>query len=861
MLKLHIECHLLRRSSWFIAMIMMVFICTNSMAQFPDFPPDTVSRSMDSKQMLWQLGIELPNLPSKLQDLNAPTDARPANPNAPEGNWTDDAGNIISRSSFGLWNNYSDTHNGFFPGGDSLRLGNYTPLNLFRLKDGNIISSPEEWWTKRRPEILADAQENLFGVLPPKDIWPTIKWTDDVLEGGTGSTAYIQKNIMGIIDISRYPSIKNRPIIQATLRTPVVAAGSVPVMIVYGGNIETYWNYCISQGWGVCIFNPNLLQPDNGSSLTSYLIGLINKGNWRKPSDWGTISAWSWGVSRLLDHLEADPSVDSRQVAVTGHSRYGKAALATMAFDERFFIGFPSDAGSLGTSMYRRHWGQDLENVGWDQEYHWMAGNFYNFMGPLQADTYLPRKVELLTVDAQAMLALCAPRPMFVNGGNKSTWSDPFGEYLAEKEATPVYELLGLTGLVMNDEKPVLDKAYIDGDLGYRYHNGGHTDAPDWPSFWDFARKYVDLSVVNVSPLSKAVSSGVGDSIMISIHADTIWSAKVDVDWVVLEDSLGHGNFDLMAHISDSNAADSARSGNISIAAPGLKDQVVSINQNPKAPSLVLSTTNIELENLECQSNFEINSNAAWTITSNVDWLTSSVLGGINSSKISLKAAANSLASSRSGIVNISSSGLESKEILVTQRGAAPLLSLFSNGFAPGLTGLQLEKDANSSATFFINTNSIPSISAEDDWLTVTSQKAFGTFYNISVTAEENPSNSPRQSHLNISVPNLEPKQIEINQYAGVTPVITLDTLNESKVEISTDFVTKAKDSSTDLLQIILKEEGRHFVKLMNSSGRLIDSFWSDSQQTLLPISNLSKGTYLVLVKKDKRMGVIRFIK
>ncbi|MBO6238052.1 MAG: acetylxylan esterase, partial [Bacteroidales bacterium] len=101
--------------------------------------------------------------------------------------------------------------------------------------------------------------------------------------------------------------------------------------------------------------------------------------------------------------------------------------------------------------------------------------------------------VELCPVDAHSIVALCAPRPVFFNGGTTSQWSDPYGIYLTAAAASPAYELLGRTGLVMKDDKPQVDKAYIEGDLGYRYHNGGHTDAPDWPAFFEFAKKYIDF--------------------------------------------------------------------------------------------------------------------------------------------------------------------------------------------------------------------------------------------------------------------------------------------------------------------------------------------------------------------------------
>jgi hypothetical protein len=475
-----------------VGLIAVSFTATVTVnAQFPSFPPDNVTNTMDRDQMMWQLGLSFPALPPKLQDPNAPPSSWPSNASDPEGNWTDGAGHTITRSGYGLWSNYDDVTQGFFPGPESLRVGSYSPINLLRMNDGTVITTPDQWWTMRRPEVFNDVQNQLWGVIPPNSILPAVSWSVVTSSGGSGSSAYIQKVITGTIDISRYPAVRNRPSISATLRTPVNAAGRVPVMVVIGAfSTDTYWNYCYPNGWGVCTFSPGALQPDNGAGLSSYLIGLVNQGNWRKPNDWGTLGAWSWGVSRLLDYFGTDASVDTTRVGVTGHSRFGKAALVAMAYEPRLAIAFPSCGGSLGTKMNRRHWGQNLENSGWDQEYHWVAGNFFKWMGPLNAGTYMPRKIELCPVDAHSLLSLCAPRPVFLNGGTQDSWTDPYGIYLTGVGATPVYELLGKQGLIMPNAKPQVNIGYISGDIAYRYHNGGHTDAPDWPAFFQFDTKY-----------------------------------------------------------------------------------------------------------------------------------------------------------------------------------------------------------------------------------------------------------------------------------------------------------------------------------------------------------------------------------
>ncbi|MDR0757634.1 MAG: hypothetical protein LBF85_07305, partial [Tannerella sp.] len=487
----------------------VIFICLNTFLcfqakpqqSFPEFPPKNVDNAMDFHQMLHQMGITLPDLPAKKDDPNLPESAVPSDPQNPDGSWSYN-GHNLNRTAWGLWDNYDDSSEGFFPGRDSFRIGRYTPIPLLKMNSGEEITSAKDWWEKRRPEIAHDLQQSLYGFFPPDDKLPGVKFNVVETIGGEGNNRYIQKELIGEIDISGYPEVRNKPFISATLRTPAFASGQVPVMIVIGGfrnTVDHYWNIVSPHGWGICSFSPNTIQPDNGAGLTSYLIGLVNKGNWRKPDDWGTIGAWAWGISRLIDYFETDRSVNSKAIGLTGHSRYGKATLFAAAFDTRIAIAFPSDAGSLGTKMNRRHWGQDLENSGTHSEYHWMAGNFLQWCGELIPGRYLPRKIENCPVDAHSLLALCAPRPVFVNAGNKSLWSDPYGMYLTLVHASPAYELLGCKGIVIEDDKPRIDVGYIEGTLGYRIHNGGHTDAPDWPVFFEFAAKFIAATELTVS--------------------------------------------------------------------------------------------------------------------------------------------------------------------------------------------------------------------------------------------------------------------------------------------------------------------------------------------------------------------------
>lgn len=478
-----------------ISLLILLGSCAAfAQSQFPAFPPANVTNDMDFQQMLDQMNIKLPDLPLRKDDPNRQEGTFMQKPDNPEGRWMYN-GHDLNRSLFGLWDNYDDTEEGFFPGRDSWRVGEYAPIDLLKMKDGKTVKNAKQWWEKRRPEIKYDLQNCLYGFFPKAEDLPAVEFKSMEFDSKKAGLEYTQVNILGQIDTKGYPAIKNAPTIAATLRLPKNIDKPVPVMILISWDmaIDQYWPIMSAQGWGLCIFNPNAIQPDNGAGLTDYLIGLVNKGNWRKPDDWGAIGAWSWGISRLVDFLLTDSRINPKGIGLSGHSRYGKATLYAAAMDDRISIAFPSDAGSLGTKMNRRHWGQDLENSAIPSEYHWMAGNFFKWCGPLVPGQYLPRKVADLPVDAHSIVAMCAPRPVFMNGGTTSQWSDPYGIYLTAAAASPVYELLGLKGFIMEDSKPVVDKAYIDGTIGYRYHEGGHTDAPDWPAFFEFAKKFIDF--------------------------------------------------------------------------------------------------------------------------------------------------------------------------------------------------------------------------------------------------------------------------------------------------------------------------------------------------------------------------------
>jgi hypothetical protein len=177
--------------------------------------------------------------------------------------------------------------------------------------------------------------------------------------------------------------------------------------------------------------------------------------------------------------------VNAKEVGLEGHSRYGKATVVAMAYDERFAVAFVSSSGEGGAKLHRRNFGELVENVAGSGEYHWMAGNFMKYAGPLNWND--------LPVDSHELVALCAPRPVFISAGTPGAgdgWVDAKGSFLAAVGAGPVYKLLGKKDMGASEFPPV-ETALIDGDVAFRQHNAGHTPGPNWPTFITFASRYL----------------------------------------------------------------------------------------------------------------------------------------------------------------------------------------------------------------------------------------------------------------------------------------------------------------------------------------------------------------------------------
>jgi lysophospholipase L1-like esterase len=399
--------------------------------------------------------------------------------------------------------------------------------DVLLLKNGKKVTTAAMWWNQRRPEIVEDFEREVLGRVP-KNV-PKVTWTvSNSVNAVVGSRPVAGKQLVGHVDNSSYPLISVD--LQMTLVTPADASGPVPVMMMFGrgglpqaagppapaapaggvssaGGDPPATQQLISDGWGYAYINPGSVQPDNGAGLTRGIIGLVNKGQPRKPDDWGALRAWTWGASRSLDYLETDKAVDAKRVGIEGVSRYGKAALVAMAFDTRFAVVLVGSSGEGGAKLHRRNWGEAVENLTGSGEYHWMAGNFLKY-GAAEA-VFGSKNAGDLPVDAHELIALCAPRLTFISYGvpekGDSKWLDRQGSYMAAVAAGPVFRLLGAKDLGASDDyqtekMPPVNVGLLEGQLAWRQHDGGHTDGPNWKYFIAWADKFLNRTPAGSTP-------------------------------------------------------------------------------------------------------------------------------------------------------------------------------------------------------------------------------------------------------------------------------------------------------------------------------------------------------------------------
>jgi len=476
-------------------------------------PPVTFTSEQDQQNMMDQLGIKVLR-PGPSGNENAPNHA-----------------------------NYDESKANPFPNVPD-------PLTM---NDGQRVTSAEIWQEKRRPELLEMFSKYVYGRVP-KDV-PAVKWHVNTVDHEMiGFTPVIAKDIEGVVENSAYPAINVHIRMMEVL--PARAKGPVPVLIMFGparfpnpneprgdelarvnsaykallvkqdpslkdifekhpaweplkespffqrpelnedGGLPNTWQL-VAAGWGFVLLDPTSIQADDGAGITRGIVGLVNKGQPRKPEDWGALRAWAWGAGRALDYLETDSAVDAKHVGIEGVSRYGKGALVTMAFDGRFAMVLVGSSGKGGATLLRRNFGEAVESLT-GGEYYWMAGNFMKY-GASEA-TFGSMTPGDIPVDSNELIALCAPRLTFISYGiptkGDAKWLDQEGSWMATVDANRVWRLLGAKALdVEGDYKtakmPPVNTGLLDGKLAWRQHDGGHTDAPNMKYFIEWADKLI----------------------------------------------------------------------------------------------------------------------------------------------------------------------------------------------------------------------------------------------------------------------------------------------------------------------------------------------------------------------------------
>ncbi len=411
-------------------------------------------------------------------------------------------GNPLRRAPTGHVSNY-----------DESKVGNYTLPDPLVLNDGKPVRDADTWLKRRRPEILKAYETEIYGRIPERAAKMKVDFVEagdiEVIPIGTPTTLRngdveiaLQTNSAIHKELVGHMRDLDRPLVHVHLYLPTGTTKPVPVllhMVFFSATPPSATPATtntarprftetgpiadiLARGFGYATFRYTEIEGDSRTGSVSIVrkLALAPGQTEPAPDEWGTITAWSWGASRVLDYFETDRALDAKHVAIIGHSRLGKTALWTGARDPRFALVFSSCAGEMGSALARRDFGETVDD---------MAANFpWQFAGNLQKYS---GHWNNMPVDAHELIALNAPRPVFITGGTQDQWSDPAGEYLATVAAGPVYRLLGKQDLGTTNYPPPLDTPLISGDLGFHYHTGGHTiTASDWKAFLDFADRH-----------------------------------------------------------------------------------------------------------------------------------------------------------------------------------------------------------------------------------------------------------------------------------------------------------------------------------------------------------------------------------
>ena len=373
---------------------------------------------------------------------------------------------------------------------DPSKVPAYTLPDALTMQDGRKVTTPEQWYAERRPELLELFETEMYGKAPGpvegmkweiaeegpaldgkalrrqvRIFYAPHKYVTVLMYFPAGATgpvpAFMGMNFEGNVTVSPDPGI--------LYPEPNYARGYRIYTEPARGSQAARWPVedIIGRGYALVTFHTSDIDPDYDDGFGNGATPLIYREGQKfpDPDQWGTLSEWAWGMSRVLDYLEIDPDVDASRVAAIGHSRLGKTALLAAARDPRFAMAVSNDSGCGGAALSRRRYGETIRFITGNFP-HWFCGNFFKYVDNEDA----------LPFDQHEFLALIAPRPLYVASAEDDSWSDPVGERLAFQEAQKVYDFLGL------------DRGLTE----YHIREGEHElTRGDWLRYLDFADKHL----------------------------------------------------------------------------------------------------------------------------------------------------------------------------------------------------------------------------------------------------------------------------------------------------------------------------------------------------------------------------------
>lgn len=368
---------------------------------------------------------------------------------------------------------------------DEAKVGSYTLPPLFE----SAADRTPQGWATRRAELARLVEDNWVGRIPEVVRQFRVVWRKEQV--GKDKLSTTEQWIGQVIA----PDGRSGPTVDATITFPRTSVRA-PSLIFYsyiwpGGRVPNFGGppapdakaQALRHGFAYVEYRPQLLQADSAATMKEGIIGLAR---WpREKTDWGALRAWAWGASQLRDELARDPRVNGKRISLTGHSRFGKGVLVAAAFDPAFADAHVSSSGAGGAKIMRRDFGERWENMAGAGAFHWYAPNIMHYAQAGHSVAELP-------VDAHTLIALRAPRPLFVTAGRADkgdSWVDPRGMWLATQAAQPAWQMFGAAG-PPNEMPPSEDASQAGYALGWYQHGEGHVPWPAYEPFYAHEAKF-----------------------------------------------------------------------------------------------------------------------------------------------------------------------------------------------------------------------------------------------------------------------------------------------------------------------------------------------------------------------------------